>query len=90
MTDIDLLTVWLRRRREAGDRQLTRSAAVEVRHVCLYAKQQLEQLRTEVLHPGVMPGHVVIELRGVIADLESLTAYIETGKGGGFSALKAK
>lgn len=89
-TEIDLMTVWLKMRRDRGDKLLTRSAEAETRHVCLYAKQQLERLRTEVTRPDIMPGHVIIEIKDVIADLESLAAYLESGKGGGFSALKEK
>jgi hypothetical protein len=88
-SEIDLMTAWLKKRRAVADLSLTRLGRTEVRHVCLYASQQLSGLRTTVLDDGCNSGHVILELRDVITDLESLVAYLETGKGG-FSALKDK
>jgi hypothetical protein len=61
---------------------LTRSAAVEVRHVCLYVRQALEELRTHA--GGAEPDmrHVLLELTEQRAALAQLQAYIETGRGG--------
>jgi hypothetical protein len=85
-SEADLLTKWLKIVRTRGDANLTRSGRTEVRHVCLYAYQQLESLRTQMTRDDMTSRHAVLELREVITNLEGLLAYIETGKGG-FSAL---
>jgi hypothetical protein len=84
--DDELLFAWLKRKRAAGDRELTRTGRVETRHVLLYAKQELEELRTAMLRDDMTSRLTVALLRGIIGDLEGLAAYLETGKGG-FSAL---
>ena len=84
-TEIELMTAWLSRR--TGDKQLTRLGRVETRHVCLYASQQLSQLRTEMLRPEMTSRHTILELRDIIADLEGLIGYLEGAKGA-FSALR--
>ena len=47
-TELDLMTAWLKKIQARSQMQLTRSGRVEVRHVCLYASQQLSGLRTLV------------------------------------------
>jgi hypothetical protein len=84
--ELTLMTAWLKRVRAQADLELTRLGRVEVRHVCLYAKQQLEEIRTQVLRDDCNSGHVILELREIIAKLESLIGYLQTGRGG-FSAL---
>lgn len=81
-----LMVQWLKRVRTRGDKLLTRSGRTEVRHVLLYASQQLSQIRTEMLRDEMTSRHTVLELREVITSLEGLIAYLETGRGG-FSAL---
>jgi hypothetical protein len=81
-SELELLTAWLAARRARGDARMTRSAATEVRHVCLYAAQQLQELRTSVLRPEMEPRFILAELHRIIADLHGLAAYVETGRGG--------
>jgi hypothetical protein len=85
-SEIDLMTAWLKKVKVRDDLQLTRLGRTEVRHVCLYKSQQLSGLRTMVLEDGCNSGHVVLELREVIAGLESLIGYLE-GTKGAFSAM---
>jgi hypothetical protein len=86
-TELDLMTAWLKKIQARSQMQLTRSGRVEVRHVCLYASQQLSGLRTLVLEDGVNSGHVILELKDVITDLQALASYLE-GTRGAFSGLK--
>lgn len=66
--------------RRAG-KSMTRSAAVEVRHVCLYAYNTLAEIRTHVISQPDWR-HVVLELTGVRANLGQLIEYVTTGHGG--------
>jgi hypothetical protein len=86
LSDTDIIITYLKRKREQGDKLLTRSGRTEVRHVCHYAAGSLQDLRTAMLRDEMTSALAVVELREVIADLEGLIAYLETGKGG-FSAL---
>jgi hypothetical protein len=63
-------------------RHLTRSDSTEVRHVCLYAGQQLSELRTHVLRDDPDWRHVLLELAQVTASLQQLQRYVQTGQGG--------
>lgn len=81
-TELDLITLWMKRRREAGEKALTRGTATEVRHVCYYAAHRLLELREEVVKPGYRSGYVIEQVKEQIADLESLVKYVETGRGG--------
>lgn len=82
VSDTDLVLEWMKRRREAGEKLLGRSMEAEVRHVCLYASQQLSELRTIVLKPNIRASHIVVGVRDIIGDLEALVKYLETGRGG--------
>jgi hypothetical protein len=81
-----LMIEWLKRVRTRRAQMLTRSGRTEVRHVLLYASQQLSELRTSMLRDEMTSSHTVLELHEVITSLEGLIAYLETGRGG-FSAL---
>lgn len=82
VSDLDLMTEWLKRRRAAQARLLTRGNITEVRHVCYYTAQHLMGLRDEVVRPGFTPDLVEVEVREAIASLEALIKYVQTGQGG--------
>jgi hypothetical protein len=85
-SEIELMTAWLKKVDANNKMQMTRLGRTEVRHVCLYAGQSLSELRTLVLNDSCNSGHVILELKGVITDLEGLVGYLK-GEKGSFSAL---
>jgi hypothetical protein len=86
-SETDLLTAWLKLVSDRGDKLLTRSWRTEVRHVCYYTGIKLTELRNMMARDDVPSRFAIIEVREAIADLQGILRYLETGRGGGTSAL---